>query len=643
MSMKRRAAKAGYALPWGVVSILVAASTAFPAAAAADPGWLSAVSADLARREYGFRPDGLDRIAAPNRAQGLCAAAMPDGIEITPRCGTAQAAPISLTLRAFGRESAPGVVQRARFPQADGRSARLERGPLSEWLHNEPRGLEHGFTIAAAPEGSGALVLELAVGRALVRADDPAGRSLLLLDPAGRPVLRYAELAVYDAGRHALDARMVPIPGGLRITIDDAGATFPLTIDPLVTSAAWSAESDQADAAFGLAVATAGDVNGDGFSDLLVGAPQFDDGALLDAGAAFLYLGSAAGPAVSASWSALGGVAGDGFGRAVTAAGDVNGDGFQDVAIGADGCDGGGTDAGCVSVYYGSAAGLPAAPSLVLTGPQTGGAFGRFLAGAGDVNGDGFADLAVGAPLFDDPLADEGKVFVYLGSALGLAALPAWSATSGQVEAELGAVGGAGDVNGDGFDDLVAGAPRWSAGEADEGRIWLFPGGAAGPGAVANWSVESDSAGARFGAVVGTAGDVNGDGFADLFAGAPRFSGGDLEEGAAFVYYGGAGSPSGPWTFQSNVAGARAGFAVATAGDLNGDGRADLVVGLERWSSPESEEGRAVAFLGTSGGLAATPYWTHEINQAGARFASVATAGDVNGDGFSDLLVGASG
>ena len=640
--MTRCAAKAGRASSWGTVSILVVTFASAPAAAA-DPGWLSAVSADLATREYAFRPDGLDRIAAPNRAQGLCAAATPDGIEITARCGSPQAAPIILSLRAFGRESAAAAVQRARCPRADGGSARLERGPIAEWLHNAPRGLEHGFTLMAAPEGSGAVVLELAVDGALLRADDPAGRSLLLLDPAGRPALRYAELAVVDATQHPLAARMDPRPGGLRIAIDDTGATYPLTIDPLATTAAWSAESDQAGAALGLAVATAGDVNGDGVSDVLVGAPLFDDGTASDAGAAFLYLGSAAGPAATASWSASGSEAGAGFGRAVTAAGDINGDGYQDVAIGADGCDAGGSDAGCVAVYYGSATGLPAAPSLVLTGSQAGAAFGRFVAGAGDVNGDGFADLAVGAPLFDDPLTDEGKVFVHLGSALGLSTLPAWSATSGQAGAELGAVAGAGDVNGDGFDDLVAGAPRWSGGEADEGKLWLFHGGAGGPAPAASWSIEGDNAGARFGDVVGTAGDVNGDGFADLFAGAPRFSGGEAEEGAAFVYYGSAGSPTGPWTYQPNVAGARAGFTVATAGDLNGDGRSDLVVGLERWSGPESEEGRALAFLGTSGGLAVTPYWSHEINQAGARFASVATSGDVNGDGFSDLLVGAAG
>ena len=638
--MTRRAAQAGRILSWGVVPILVVTFSAVPAAA--DSGWLGAVSADLAAREYAFRPDGLDRISAPNRAQGLCAAAAPDGIEITARCSSAHAAPITLALRAFGRESASGPVQRARFPRADGSSARLERGPVVEWMRNAPRGFEHGFTLATAPAGSGAVILEIAVEGALVRAEDPAGRSLLLLDPAGRPALRYAELVAYDASRRPLAARMDPVPGGLRIAIDDAGAGYPLTIDPLATSAAWSAEPDQAGAAYGLAVATAGDVNGDGFSDLLVGAPLFDAGAL-DAGAAFLYLGSAAGPALTASWSALGTESGAGFGRAVAAAGDVNGDGYQDVAIGADGCDGGGTDAGCVSIFYGSSAGLPAAPSLLLIGPQAGAAFGRFVAGAGDLNGDGYADVAVGAPLLDDPLTDEGKVFVYLGSALGLSTLPAWSAAAGQAGAELGAVGGAGDVNGDGFDDLVAGAPRWSGGEADEGKAWLYHGGPGGPPAVANWSIESGNAGARFGEVVGTAGDVNGDGFSDLFVGAPRFSGGDAEEGAAFVYYGGAGSPSGPWTYQPDVAGARAGSSVATAGDLNGDGRADLVVGLERWSSPEVDEGRAVAFLGTSGGLAAAPYWSHEVNQAGARFATVATAGDVNGDGFSDLVVGADG
>ncbi len=640
--MTRGAAMAGRAFPWAAVSVLCSTLALAPAAAA-DSSWLQSVSAELAAREYGFRPDGLDRIAAPNRAQGLCAAVTPAGIEITARCGGVDPAPFTLVLRSVGRDRAPAAIPHARVPRADGASARLVRGAVEEWLHNAPRGIEHGFTIAEAPQGPGPLLLELAVGGALVRGDDPAGRALLLLDRAGRPALHYGELAVFDARRRLLDARMDPVPGGLRIAIDDAGAAYPLTVDPLATSAAWTAGSGQAGAAFGLAVATAGDVNGDGFSDLLVGAPLYDDGARVDAGAAFLYLGSPAGPAAIASWTATGGAAGDGFGRAVAAAGDLNGDGYHDVAIGADGCDGGGGDAGCVAVFYGAAAGLAATPSLILDGPQAGAAFGRFVAGAGDLDGDGFADLAVGAPLLADPLPGEGKVFAFLGSALGLSAIPAWSARSGQAGAELGPVAGAGDVNGDGFDDLVAGAPRWSGGEADEGRIWVYHGSAGGPGAAAAWAVESDVAGARFGEVVGTAGDANGDGFADLFAGAPRFSGGEAEEGAAFVYFGGSGTPGGPWTYQPDQPGARAGSSIAAAGDLNGDGRADLVVGLERWSGPESEEGRALAFLGTAGGLGAAPYWSHELNQAGARLGVVATAGDANGDGFSDLLLGAPG
>ncbi|MCU0232169.1 MAG: integrin alpha, partial [Acidobacteria bacterium] len=636
--MSHRVSSAGRALSWGAVSMFVFVSSA--PCAAVDAHWLGAVSADLAAREYAFRTDGLDRVAAPNRAQKLCAAATPAGIEITARCGTAEAAPITLTLRRFGRESAPRAVEHARVARADGSAASLDRGPVTEWLHNTPRGVEHGFALAATPAGAGLVVLELELDGALVRVQDAAGRSLLLLDPAGRPALRYADLAVHDAAGRVVAARMDPIPGGVRITIDDAGATYPLNVDPLATSAAWSSESDQPGAAFGRAAATAGDVDGDGLSDLIVGAPEFDDAAP-DAGAAFLYLGSPAGPSASAAWSARGSSAGEGFGRSVAALGDVNGDGFQDVAIGADGCDAGGPDAGCVSIYHGSATGLPAAPSLVLTGTQAGAAFGRFVAAAGDVNGDGYADLAVGAPLFDDPLADEGEVFVFLGSALGLAALPAWSAAPGQAGAGFGPVTGAGDVNGDGFDDLVAGAPLWSGGEAEEGRVWLFHGGPAGPEPVAAWTVESNGAGSHFGERVGAAGDVDGDGFADLVVGAPGFSDGEPEEGAAFVYFGGSGSPAGPWSFQPNVPGARAGFSIGTAGDLNGDGRADLVVGLERWSAPELAEGRVVAFLGAAGGLAAAPYWSYEIDQAGARFATVATAGDVNGDGFSDLLVGA--
>ncbi len=643
--MTRRAVPAGCPWAWGFVSATLAlAALGHPARAAERPsepsGWLRQISTDLAAREYRFAPDGGERVAAPNRAQGLCVAATPDRVELTARCAAGERSPIALRLVGWGRADAPEAVARGHLPRLDGARISIERGPLVEWLFNDARGVEHGLTIASATAGDGPLVLEFAVDGALVGAAGDDGRALMFLDPAARPLVRYAGLAASDASGRALHARMFPVPGGFRIEVDDAGASYPVTIDPLATSAAWQAESNQALARFGLSVATAGDVDGDGFSDVIVGAPFFD-GDFSDEGAAFLYRGSAAGPATTPSWSARGGEGGARFGISVAGVGDLDGDGFGDVVVGADGCTGLIARSGCVHVFRGSAAGLAVAADVVLQGGQSDAAFGRSVSGAGDVDGDGFADVAVGAPLHDEPVADEGRAFLYRGSPTGVLPTPAWQAGSGQAGAELGAVAGAGDVNGDGYADLVVGAPRFSAGESEEGRAWLYLGSGGGLETSAAWALEGNLAGAQLGTAVATAGDVNGDGYAEFVVGAPRWSNPEAEEGAAFVHFGSASGPAGAWTYESNLVGARVGFTAATGGDLNGDGRADLLLGIEGFGAPEPAEGRVLAFVGSAAGLSTTPYWSREIDQAGARFATVATAGDVNGDGFSDVIVGA--
>ena len=107
-----------------------------------------------------------------------------------------------------------------------------------------------------------------------------------------------------------------------------------MTVDPVATSASWTGESDQDSASFGYSVATAGDVNGDGYSDVIVGAPQYD-GAQLDGGRAYVYFGSASGLAPAASWLADGDKSSAQFGGSVATAGDVNGDGYSDIVVGA--------------------------------------------------------------------------------------------------------------------------------------------------------------------------------------------------------------------------------------------------------------------------------------------------------------------
>src|SRR4029434_9610682 len=136
---------------------------------------------------------------------------------------------------------------------------------------------------------------------------------------------------------------------------------------------------------------------------------------------------------------------------------------------------------------------------------------------AGDVNGDGYDDVIVGANGYDNGQTNEGRAYVYLGSAAGLSTTPAWTAESDQAGAELGiSVATAGDVNGDGFSDVMVGASAYDNGQLDEGRAYAYLGSAAGLSTAAAWTAESDQVSANFGLTVATAGDVNGDGFSDV-------------------------------------------------------------------------------------------------------------------------------
>ena len=144
----------------------------------------------------------------------------------------------------------------------------------------------------------------------------------------------------------------------------------------------------------------------------------------------------------------------------------------------------------------------------------------------------------------------------------------------------------------------------------------------AGTTSPASWCGESDQAWAQYGACVSTAGDVNGDGFSDVVVGARFYSNGQSGEGRAYLYLGSAaGLASSPsWTAESNQASAEFGKVVATAGDVNGDGFDDVLVGAWSYSDGQSQEGRVYLYLGSGSGLAPAPAWTWEPNVPNERF-----------------------
>jgi len=397
--------------------------------------------------------------------------------------------------------------------------------------------------------------------------------------------------------------------------------------DGLKTTETWTVESDQADARLGFhisGIASAGDVNGDGYSDVILGAAYYDNGET-DEGRAFVYYGSATGLPITPNWTAESNQANALFGACVAAAGDVNGDGYSDVIIGAWQYTNGEANEGKAFIYYGSAAGLSLTANWTAENNLAGSSFGFSVASAGDVNADGYSDVIIGA-------VNTGSAYVYYGSGTGPAATPAWSVVVGSLFGH--SVSSAGDVNGDGYSDVIVGAHNYTNGESGEGRAFVYYGSAAGLPATANWTAEGNLASAGFGVKVGSAGDVNGDGYSDVIIGAHTFSPG----GKSFVYYGSAtGLPAtADWSVVSSQASEFFGI-VSSAGDVNGDGYSDVIVGAFGYNSGV---GRAYLYHGSATGLSATANWTFDPGSAGQFGYSVACAGDVNGDGYSDVLAG---
>ena len=690
----------------------------------ASAAWWRRVQQGLAAAEYNpsRNKQGLQ---APNRAHNLRTYFGPDGIKLRDRL--ADRPLIGLSLSAMGRGEALSPVATGTVAQS-GKRVEIRRPGIVEWYKNSSQGLEQGFTLQNRADGKGALVLELTVKRAKAKL---LGDSIELRTDSGRR-LRYGKLVALDANGVKLASHMVtPSPGHLRLVVDDAKAAYPVVIDPLLTDAHETVPDTMLETnrfgpdffdppAFGISVASAGDVNDDGFDDVVVGAWGWDGGETTE-GAAFVFLGSPIGIVGSTPETAHAHIesnqAAARLGWSVASAGDVNGDGASDIVIGAYLYDSlkffGGIDqntgqpwgdrrvTGAGFVFHGSVG-----SGITGTSPANADAFlqahaletflGFSVASAGDINGDGFSDIILGAPLDgisfqeipgvppnnippNDRSGNTGAVLVFHGSASGITGTGYDDANAiltpyppnapDNNEGSIGGdVAGAGDVNGDGFSDVIV---------TDASTALVFLGSASGlqgrypgdahavitldAGAITAFGEPAVTSVAGAGNVNGDINSANGRPYDDIVIGARTWpvKNSTTQEGAAFVFHGG---PAGITAtdalstadskFIGNILAEWVGFDVAGVGDVDSDGFDDIAIAARVFPGSLDSEGVAHIFRGGINGIDDTNGLSGSYARLGSgqtdgvrrlnRYAlSVNGARDVNGDGFADVIMGA--
>ena len=368
--------------------------------------------------------------------------------------------------------------------------------------------------------------------------------------------------------------------------------------------------NNQSNAQFGFAVAGLGDINNDNFDDVAVGAPLFNDGET-DEGAVFIYLGSSSGLQTPAFRILQSNQIGANMGFSIAGIGDVNADGFNDIGIGMPSFGsnlqsrqvkgGNPLNTGAIAALLGGLVNaISNNPDIVIPGTQAGAGLGSSIAGAGDVNADGFDDIIAGEPnRSNGNMANAGAATIFPGSNVGPQANAIAQFLGAAANAVLGtSVAGIGDANRDGFDDVAVGSPGHSNPEDEEGAVHVYLGGT-NPSPDPAITLESNRVNSRMGESVVRVEDVNGDSVPEIMAGAPGTGNNPAATGSVFLFesrFGSLYDDTPHSILGNNRPNSAFGRSVTALGSSDQRGVFELAVGAPRDDEGQSEEGLVSLF-----------------------------------------------
>ena len=465
------------------------------------------------------------------------------------------------------------------------------------------------------------------------------------------------------------------VTGSLGTTTSDSRFNFGLGFNLSNASATFLGEA--AEDQFGISLSAVGDINNDGYDDIVISADSNDDGGS-NSGKLYVFFGRASGwsgifNVSNANASFYGERAGNGLGLGASVdLGDVNGDGYDDIVAGAYAFTGNVTNQGKTYVIFGKSNGwslnqnISSVANASFLGQNILDASGIAVSSSGDINNDGYNDIIIGAMFSSDSAANAGKVHLIFGKSSN------WSQNISLNNANASFLGESGtdlfgaavdsvDVNGDDFDDLILTTQNNDEGGSGAGQVYIVFG--RNSGWLKDQGIISESnatfIGERGGDEISgrNGGDINNDGYGDILVSSNDNDEGGNDAGQVYVVFGGINN----WNIDENISSrANASFIGAYSEthlgsginrnpkDINGDGIIDLFISTQL-NQNSNEAGEAYLIYGR----ASSSFWIMDRNisevldasfigeNSGDRSGISVSGGDVNGDGFTDVLIGA--